>query len=129
MSLKLPNRKQYVGILGGAGTIYAFATGILTSEMVIGWAAAASHNQVVQAGFFYMAGQWLSNVMLTRKFAKFQGEVLDSFNAFSESMKTSLNNVAEALRADLATKASRQEMKAEFDKVNGRIDALEKEGV
>jgi hypothetical protein len=120
------SKKHYLGILWCAGTIYAFATGIVKSEVFVSWAATAIQNQVVQAGFFYMVGQWLNNLMLTRKFGAFQGEVLETINNFSASMKASLDNVAEALRADLATKASRSEMQAGFDKVNGRIDALGK---
>jgi hypothetical protein len=118
-------KKAYIGALGCAGTVYAFATGILTSNMLLSYLLAVVQNQVVQVGFLYMFGQWLNNVMTRKNFGKFQAEVLTSIDNFSLSMTKSLKEVAEALRADLATKASRSEMQAGFDKVNRRIDILE----
>ena len=121
-----PNQKKAVaGAWITGGTIYAFTTGLLTSDLVLSNLHNLVHNKVAQAGFFYMAGQWLNNMMVKKNFGRFQGEVLESINNFSASMKTSLDEVARALREDLSTKASRDEVQAGFKEVHGRIDRLE----
>lgn len=119
------NQKKSVAGSGLAGlTVYAFSSGLLTSDMVVSQIQNLAHNQVVQAGFFYMAGQWLNNVMVRRSFAKFQGEVLESVNNLTIEMTGALDKLASALRADISAKADRQEMQDGFNRVHERIDSI-----
>jgi hypothetical protein len=123
-----PTKKQYVGFMGTIGTVYAFGTGLVTSEAVMNVLSNVAHNQIAQAGFCFIVSDWIRAVRQKKEFTKLQGEVLASVDSFAASMRQSLQEVAEALRLDLASKASRQEVQAGFDKLHGRIDALETRG-
>jgi hypothetical protein len=120
------SRKQYVGLVGSAGTVYAFGTGLLTSDMLLQGVYTLANNQVTQSGFCFMLAAWLHSKIVIKDFGRAKNQILEEMKSFSQTVTDSIDGVTVALRADLATKASREEMQARFDKVHERIDALEK---
>lgn len=92
------------------------ASGAITPDGVISLLSTTAQSEIAQAGFFFTLAAWLHS-------GRVRKEIRNNMEIFTIAMSNSINNVADALKADMATKASRQEVQEGFDKVNKRIDS------
>jgi hypothetical protein len=108
--------KALAGLAGAAASIGALGTGLVSSDDIGHLFSEAVQNKIAQAGFFFTFAAWLHS-------GRVKKEIAIQFGAISKA----INDVAAALREDLAKHAERiSKVEDGFLKISSRVDALEK---